>query len=58
MILLKYREVYEGLAKVGFKTNLGPHGGGIIQLLYANGGGYYIGKFLDCDAYHVTHHLW
>ncbi|KAG6375656.1 hypothetical protein JVT61DRAFT_3226 [Boletus reticuloceps] len=36
------KEILDGLAKVGFKTNLGPHGAGIIQLLYANAGGYYI----------------
>lgn len=37
----------DGLAKVGFKTNLGVDGAGIIQLLYARAGGYYIGKSLD-----------
>ncbi|KAF8134306.1 hypothetical protein EV363DRAFT_1257346 [Boletus edulis] len=36
------KEILDGLAKVGFKTNPGPHGAGIIQLLYANAGGYYI----------------
>jgi len=36
------KEIYDGLAKAGFKTNLGPHGTGIVQLLLQHAGGYYI----------------
>jgi len=36
------KEIYDGLARVGFKTNLGQDGAGILQLLYAHAGGYYI----------------
>ncbi|KAG6370029.1 hypothetical protein JVT61DRAFT_12548 [Boletus reticuloceps] len=35
-------ELLDGLAKVGFKTNLGPYGAGIFQLLFGNAGGYCI----------------
>ncbi|KAG1753345.1 hypothetical protein EDB19DRAFT_1668751, partial [Suillus lakei] len=35
-------EILDGLAKVGFKTNLGIHGAGIISLFLERGGGYYI----------------
>lgn len=34
----------DGLAKVGFKTNLGGDDAGLVQLLYTRAGGYYIGK--------------
>jgi hypothetical protein len=46
---LKYREILDGLAKVGFKTDLGLYGAGIFQLLFARAGGYYIGKSLAND---------
>ncbi|KAG6371188.1 FAD/NAD(P)-binding domain-containing protein [Boletus reticuloceps] len=36
------KEVLDGLAKVGFKTNLGPYGAGLVHLLYSKGGGYYV----------------
>jgi cation diffusion facilitator CzcD-associated flavoprotein CzcO len=36
------KAMLEGLAKVGFKTDLGPYGAGIVPLLYERGGGYYI----------------
>ncbi|KAH7907304.1 hypothetical protein BJ138DRAFT_1214828 [Hygrophoropsis aurantiaca] len=36
------KDLLEGLAKVGFKTNLGPYGAGIIPLLYERAGGYYM----------------
>ncbi|KAG6382176.1 hypothetical protein JVT61DRAFT_826 [Boletus reticuloceps] len=35
------KAILDGLAKVGFKTNLGLDGAGFFQLLYANAGGYY-----------------
>lgn len=38
------RAVLEGLAKAGFKTNLGPYGAGLIALLYDRSGGYYVGE--------------
>lgn len=37
----------DGLAKVGFKTNLGPEGAGLLQLLLRRGGGYYVGMSLS-----------
>ncbi|KAG1735996.1 hypothetical protein EDB19DRAFT_1723003 [Suillus lakei] len=36
------KEIRDGLAKVGFKTNLGIHGAGIMSLFLERGGGYYI----------------
>ena len=36
----------DGLAKAGFKTNLGLNGTGFVQLSLTRGGGYYFGKFL------------
>lgn len=56
MLAPKYREIQDGLAKVGFKTNLGLDGAGIIQLLNARAGGYYIGKFLEDDGRHTSSH--
>jgi len=38
-----HRAILDGLAKVGFKTNLGLHGAGIMSLFLERGGGYYIG---------------
>ncbi|OAX36527.1 FAD/NAD(P)-binding domain-containing protein [Rhizopogon vinicolor AM-OR11-026] len=35
-------ETLDGLAKVGFKTNLGLYGTGTLPLFYERGGGYYI----------------
>jgi len=37
------RDILDGLAKVGFNTNLGPHGTGISSLYFERAGGYYIG---------------
>jgi hypothetical protein len=37
------RDIIEGLEKVGFKTNLGIDGSGIIEMVLEKGGGYYIG---------------
>jgi len=34
--------VLDGLAKARFKTNLGPYGAGLVHLLFARGGGYYV----------------
>ncbi|KAF8838512.1 FAD/NAD(P)-binding domain-containing protein [Paxillus ammoniavirescens] len=36
------KAIFDGLAKVGFKTNLGPYGAGLISLLYDRSGGYYV----------------
>ncbi|OAX32563.1 FAD/NAD(P)-binding domain-containing protein [Rhizopogon vinicolor AM-OR11-026] len=36
------KDILDGLAKVGFKTNLGPHGTGLASLFYERGGGSYI----------------
>ncbi|KAG2109807.1 hypothetical protein DEU56DRAFT_715132, partial [Suillus clintonianus] len=36
------KDIQDGLAKVGFKTNLGIHGAGIMSLFLERGGGYYI----------------
>ncbi|OAX32564.1 FAD/NAD(P)-binding domain-containing protein [Rhizopogon vinicolor AM-OR11-026] len=36
------KDILDGLAKVGFKTNLGPHGTGAVSLFYERGGGYYM----------------
>ncbi|KAF9236329.1 hypothetical protein BU15DRAFT_50190 [Melanogaster broomeanus] len=36
------KAILEGLAKVGFRTNLGPYGAGIIPLLFERAGGYYM----------------
>ncbi|KAG6371217.1 hypothetical protein JVT61DRAFT_9841 [Boletus reticuloceps] len=36
------KEVLGGLAKAGFKTNLGPYGAGLVHLLLTRGGGYYV----------------
>jgi hypothetical protein len=43
MICFLRRDVIEGLEKVGFKTNLGIDGSGIIEMVLQKGGGYYIG---------------
>jgi len=32
----------DGLHKVGFKTNMGLYGDGLLQLVWARGGGYYL----------------
>jgi len=36
------REHLDGLEKAGFKLHYGPTGGGVFQLYYTRGGGYYI----------------
>jgi len=36
------KDILDGLAKVGFKTNHGLHGAGILPLFFERGGGYYI----------------
>ncbi|KAF9236327.1 hypothetical protein BU15DRAFT_77043 [Melanogaster broomeanus] len=36
------KAILEGLAKVGFRTNVGPYGAGLFALLYDRAGGYYI----------------
>ncbi|KAG1901997.1 uncharacterized protein F5891DRAFT_1163681 [Suillus fuscotomentosus] len=36
------KAILDGLAKVGFKTNLGIHGAGLISLYLERGGGYYV----------------
>ncbi|KIK79465.1 hypothetical protein PAXRUDRAFT_161238 [Paxillus rubicundulus Ve08.2h10] len=36
------KALLEGLATVGFKTNLGPYGAGLISLLFDRAGGYYM----------------
>ncbi|OAX32561.1 FAD/NAD(P)-binding domain-containing protein, partial [Rhizopogon vinicolor AM-OR11-026] len=36
------KETLDGLAKVGFKTNLGLYGTGLLPLFFERGGGYYI----------------
>ncbi|KAI0060236.1 FAD/NAD(P)-binding domain-containing protein [Artomyces pyxidatus] len=36
------KEIYDGLEKAGFKTGLGPGGGGLFALYFTRGGGYYI----------------
>ncbi|KAH7889061.1 hypothetical protein F5I97DRAFT_784725 [Phlebopus sp. FC_14] len=36
------KEILEGLARVGFKTNLGTYDAGIFPLLLEKGGGYYL----------------
>ncbi|KAG1861584.1 hypothetical protein DFJ58DRAFT_777488 [Suillus subalutaceus] len=36
------KAILDGLAKVGFKTNLGLHGAGLFALFLERGGGYYI----------------
>ncbi|OAX33329.1 FAD/NAD(P)-binding domain-containing protein [Rhizopogon vinicolor AM-OR11-026] len=36
------KDILDGLAKVGFKTNLGPHGTGGVTLFYGRVGGHYI----------------
>lgn len=46
MFAPKYRVLLDGLAKAGFKTNLGLHGTGAYQLLLLRGGGIYIGQSL------------
>ncbi|KAG9309314.1 hypothetical protein JVU11DRAFT_10802 [Chiua virens] len=35
------KELLDGLAKVGFKTNLGLHGTGVFPLVFERAGGYY-----------------
>jgi len=44
------KELLDGLAKAGFKTNLGPDGTGVLQLLFTRAGGYY---FDDGTSKHV-----
>jgi len=36
----------ESLRKVGFRTNLGPEGTGLMLLIPGRAGGYYLGKFI------------
>ncbi|KAG1829642.1 hypothetical protein EV424DRAFT_408890 [Suillus variegatus] len=36
------KAILDGLAKVGFKTNLGIHGAGLMSLFLERGGGYYV----------------
>ncbi|KAI9571544.1 hypothetical protein HD554DRAFT_2016499, partial [Boletus coccyginus] len=51
------KDIYDGLAKVGFKTNLGLDGAGIVQLLFAHAGGYYIGKSLGDHRQAASSHF-
>ena len=39
------RDLLSGLEKVGFRTNLGIDGAGPLSLIFAFGGGFYIGIF-------------
>ncbi|KIJ67523.1 hypothetical protein HYDPIDRAFT_173996 [Hydnomerulius pinastri MD-312] len=36
------KELYDGLAKAGFKTNLGPYNAGIVPLVFGRSGGYHL----------------
>ncbi|KAG1740407.1 uncharacterized protein EDB91DRAFT_1053093, partial [Suillus paluster] len=63
------KALLEGLKRVGFQTNLGPEGAGLIALVYGRGGGFYINtgasdKIIDgsiklksgCSVGHFTTH--
>ncbi|KAG1861489.1 hypothetical protein C8R48DRAFT_711748 [Suillus tomentosus] len=41
------KAILDGLAKVGFKTNLGIHGTGLLSLYLERGGGYYNGSAIE-----------
>lgn len=43
LITHRIRSILDGLARVGFKTNMGYDGAGIFPLWQSRGGGYYIG---------------
>lgn len=43
---ISFSDLLSQLAKVGFKTNLGPENSGIMQLFLRRVGGYYIGAYL------------
>lgn len=47
----------DGLAKVGFQTNLGLDGAGLLQLFLRRGGGYYIGQLLASSNYEILSYL-
>lgn len=49
-----HREILEGLAKVGYKTNDGIDGAGHLSLLVARGGGYYFGALYSLALYIST----
>ncbi|KAF8558001.1 FAD/NAD(P)-binding domain-containing protein [Imleria badia] len=36
------KELYDGLAKAGFKTNLGPYNAGIVPLVFGRSGGFHL----------------
>ena len=55
--MLAPRATLDGLAKAGFKTNLGPHGSGLLQLLWSRAGGYYFGTSLDGRVGSRTAHM-
>ncbi|KAH0827560.1 hypothetical protein J3R83DRAFT_4281 [Lanmaoa asiatica] len=38
----RIRELYDGLAKAGFKTNLGPYNAGLVPLVFGRSGGYHL----------------
>ncbi|KAG1797130.1 uncharacterized protein HD556DRAFT_1358684, partial [Suillus plorans] len=41
------KAILDGLAKIGFKTNLGIHGAGILSLYLERSGGYYNGSAIE-----------
>ena len=40
-----FRELLDGLRRVGFKLTFGEDGSGLLQLAFGKAGGYYLGKF-------------
>jgi hypothetical protein len=51
LMLTYFREVLDGLEKVGFKLNSGIDGSGFPLLAWTRAGGYYLGAYLfrDCS---------
>lgn len=42
---MRFRELLDGLRRVGFKFNLGEDDSGPLGLAFGKAGGYYFGKF-------------
>ncbi len=51
------QNMLESLHKVGFRTNLGPEGTGLMMLIPDRAGGYYLGGFFVEVKLNPTNHL-
>ena len=41
------KDILDSLHKVGFRTNLGYEGTGLMSMVFDKCGGYYLGEFVD-----------